>query len=129
MSAADGRATWQLRGPKEAAFGLDHRPVYTANDMLTLRFAVHAYDPKEMAYYKAFHTGDADVKGYVKTRPAGSSGSPFEMKFDTQPAPEPQSPVVIPFSMTVVPASEEFDLHVATANLQVRVDTWGVAAS
>ena len=40
MSAADGRAAWQLRGPKDATFELQHRPVYSANDMLTLRFAV-----------------------------------------------------------------------------------------
>src|SRR4051812_11502186 len=40
MSAADGRAAWQLRGPRQATFELQHRPVYTANDMLTLRYAV-----------------------------------------------------------------------------------------
>ncbi len=56
-----------------------------------------------------------------------SSGSPFELHFDTQPAAEPKSPVVIPFSITVVPKGEEMDLHVATAKLQVQVWTWGVA--
>lgn len=92
-----------------------------------LRFAVHAFDPKDGTYFKAFHTGDADLKGYVKSSVSRTSGSPFELHFDTMPAAEPQSPAVIPFSITIVPAGEEMDLHVATANLQVQVWTWGVA--
>lgn len=40
MSAADGRASWTLTGPKGESHELQHRPVYTADDMLTLRFAV-----------------------------------------------------------------------------------------
>jgi len=40
MSAADGRATWHLEGPKDARYALEHRPVYTADDLLTLKFAV-----------------------------------------------------------------------------------------
>lgn len=40
MSAADGRATWHLLGPHEAEFELQHRPVYTADDLLTLKYAV-----------------------------------------------------------------------------------------
>jgi len=40
MSAADTRATWHLHGPRGATFALEHRPVYTADDLLTLKFAV-----------------------------------------------------------------------------------------
>ena len=40
MSAADGRATWHLEGPRGAHHELRHRPVYTADDLLTLKFAV-----------------------------------------------------------------------------------------
>jgi DNA-binding transcriptional LysR family regulator len=40
MSAADGRASWHLHGPRGAEFELQHRPVYTADDLLTLKFAV-----------------------------------------------------------------------------------------
>jgi DNA-binding transcriptional LysR family regulator len=40
MSAADGRATWQLHGPRGAHHELKHRPVYSADDLLTLKFAV-----------------------------------------------------------------------------------------
>ncbi|HVE53034.1 MAG TPA: LysR family transcriptional regulator, partial [Ramlibacter sp.] len=40
MSAGDGRATWRLRGPGGAEFVLPHRPAYTADDLLTLKFAV-----------------------------------------------------------------------------------------
>lgn len=111
---------------KHAVGNISSQSLSTAQ--VTLRFAVHGFDPKDGSYYKAFHTGDADLKGFVKTRPVGSSGAPFELRFETQPAPEPQSPVVIPFSITIVPAQEEMDLHVATANLQVQVWTWGVAA-
>jgi DNA-binding transcriptional LysR family regulator len=40
MSAADGRANWHLLGPRGAAFELQHRPVYTADDLMTLKYAV-----------------------------------------------------------------------------------------
>jgi DNA-binding transcriptional LysR family regulator len=40
MSAADGRATWQLRGPHGREFTLQHKPCLTADDMLTLRYFV-----------------------------------------------------------------------------------------
>ncbi len=40
MSAADGRASWHLHGPRGAEFDLQHRPVYTADDLFTLKYAV-----------------------------------------------------------------------------------------
>ena len=40
MSAADGQASWNLRDCKGVSFTLEHRPVYTADDLLTLKFAV-----------------------------------------------------------------------------------------
>ena len=40
MSAADGRASWHLAGPRGATFELQHRPVYTADDLFTLKLAV-----------------------------------------------------------------------------------------
>jgi DNA-binding transcriptional LysR family regulator len=40
MSAIDGRATLALRGPADREFELQHRPVYVADDMITLKYAV-----------------------------------------------------------------------------------------
>jgi DNA-binding transcriptional LysR family regulator len=40
MSAADGRASWVLLGPGDKRHELQHRPVYTADDLLTLKYAV-----------------------------------------------------------------------------------------
>jgi DNA-binding transcriptional LysR family regulator len=40
MSAADGRASWQLRGPNGREFTLQHKPCFTADDLLTLRYFV-----------------------------------------------------------------------------------------
>jgi DNA-binding transcriptional LysR family regulator len=40
MSAADGRASWLLLGPGGRQHELQHRPCYTADDLLTLKFAV-----------------------------------------------------------------------------------------
>jgi len=40
MSAADGRATWRLLGPGGREHDFQHRPSYTADDLLTLRYAV-----------------------------------------------------------------------------------------
>ncbi len=39
MSAADGRATWTLLGPGGKVHELHHRPCYTADDLLTLKYA------------------------------------------------------------------------------------------
>lgn len=39
MSAADGRVSWKLIGPPGREYDFVHRPAYTANDMLTLKFA------------------------------------------------------------------------------------------
>ena len=39
MSSADGRASWHLLGPKGLEFELEHRPGYTADDLLSLKFA------------------------------------------------------------------------------------------
>lgn len=40
LSAADGRATWKLLGPGDREHELPHRPMYTADDLLTLKAAV-----------------------------------------------------------------------------------------
>ncbi len=40
MSAADGKATWKLIGPGGREHDFQHRPVYTADDLLTLKYAV-----------------------------------------------------------------------------------------
>ncbi len=40
MSAADGRASWHLVGPRGAAFELQHHPACTADDLMTLKHAV-----------------------------------------------------------------------------------------
>jgi DNA-binding transcriptional LysR family regulator len=42
MSATDGRAVWRLVGPQGKTFELQHYPVYTADDLPTLEFAVLA---------------------------------------------------------------------------------------
>lgn len=40
MSAADGKASWTLHGPRDATYQLAHQPRYVADDLLTLKFAV-----------------------------------------------------------------------------------------
>lgn len=40
MSAADGRATWNLVGPAGRSYEFQHKPVYTADDILSLKYAV-----------------------------------------------------------------------------------------
>jgi len=40
MSAADGRASWRLLGPGGREHDFQHRPCYTADDLLTLKYAV-----------------------------------------------------------------------------------------
>lgn len=40
MSAVDGRATWRLVGPDGREHELQHRPVYTADDLMSLKCAV-----------------------------------------------------------------------------------------
>jgi DNA-binding transcriptional LysR family regulator len=40
MSAADGRASWQLAGPHGREYTLQHKPCFTADDLITLRHFV-----------------------------------------------------------------------------------------
>jgi DNA-binding transcriptional LysR family regulator len=40
MSAADGRASWHLLGPHGREYTLQHKPCFTADDLLTLRYFV-----------------------------------------------------------------------------------------
>ena len=42
MSAADGRASWRLVGPGGKEYDFHHRPVYTADDLVTLKYATIA---------------------------------------------------------------------------------------
>jgi len=39
MSASDGKAAWKLIGPGGREFDFQHRPVYTADDLMTLKYA------------------------------------------------------------------------------------------
>jgi len=40
MSAVDGKTAWRLVGPDKREHEIQHRPVYTADDLLTLKYAV-----------------------------------------------------------------------------------------
>ena len=40
MSGIDGKTTWTLVGPSRQLFEFQHRPVYAADDLLTLKYAV-----------------------------------------------------------------------------------------
>jgi DNA-binding transcriptional LysR family regulator len=40
MSVADGKASWKLIGPNGREYDFQHRPVYTANDLMTVKYAV-----------------------------------------------------------------------------------------
>ena len=40
MSASDGKSTWKLLGPGGKQYDFLHRPIYTADDLLTLKYAV-----------------------------------------------------------------------------------------
>lgn len=39
MSSVDGRAVWYLQGPGGREFGVHHKPCFTADDLLTMKFA------------------------------------------------------------------------------------------
>ena len=40
MSAADGKTNWKLVGPDRREYDFQHRPLYAADDLLTLKYAV-----------------------------------------------------------------------------------------
>ena len=42
MSAVDGKAVWYLRGPRDEEAAVHVKPVYTADDLLSLKFSVIA---------------------------------------------------------------------------------------
>jgi DNA-binding transcriptional LysR family regulator len=40
MSSADGKTSWKLIGPNGREHDFQHRPIYTADDLMTLKYAV-----------------------------------------------------------------------------------------
>ncbi len=40
MSSSDGKSLWKLLGPTGRDFDFQHRPVYSADDLLTLKYAI-----------------------------------------------------------------------------------------
>ena len=76
MSAADGRASWHLVGPLGEEFDLQHRPVYTADDMLVLKFA--ALQGIGMTVLPDFMCADALLEGALE--PVLPGWAPPELK-------------------------------------------------
>jgi DNA-binding transcriptional LysR family regulator len=94
MSAADGRASWHLVGPRGEEFELQHRPVYTADDMLLLKFA--ALQGIGIAVLPDFMCADSVSKGALVPVLAGWS------------PPKMQVLAVFPSRRGMVPAVRRF---------------------
>ncbi len=76
MSAADGRASWHLVGPRDEEFELQHRPAYTADDMLVLKFA--ALQGIGMTVLPDFMCADSLLEGALE--PVLPGWSPPQLK-------------------------------------------------
>lgn len=91
---------------------------------VVFQYNVYKYDNAEKTWYKCFHANETDLNGLVET----NSGD-LVLSIDTTPSPEVPNPLNFHMSMSIMPADEEQDIHVAVSNSDKFVKKWGVPVS
>ncbi|MCG8637901.1 MAG: hypothetical protein MI863_29015, partial [Desulfobacterales bacterium] len=74
--------------------------------------------------YKAFHANETTLKGLVET-----SGGDLVLTIDTDPSMEVRNPLNFHLNLSIMPADEEQDIHVAVSDTDKFVKKWGVPVS
>lgn len=75
------------------------------------QFNVYKYDNSAKTYYLCFHANETDLNGLVET-----SGGDLVMTIDTDPSMEVRNPLNFHFDISIMPADEEQDIHVAVSD-------------
>lgn len=89
-----------------------------------LEFTIYDYDPDEKKYYKAFHTGDTELKGLVE-----KAGGRLEIEIEGHQSDEVVSPKNFTFSLGVMPEDLKQETHMAMSVSDKLVKEWGVLVS
>jgi hypothetical protein len=96
---------------------------------VTFGFAVYERDNKADRYFRAFHTGDTPLNGYVRKISKENERPRFDYAVGTEREPYPSYPETWTLRFSVTPAAEKQTVHFATAHLATWAKSWGVPAS
>jgi hypothetical protein len=88
---------------------------------IEFQFIVYKYDNAAKKYYKAFHANETTLNGLVET-----SGGDLVLSIDTDPSMEVRNPLNFHMNLSIMPADEEQDMHVAVSDTDKFVKKWGV---
>ncbi len=88
---------------------------------IEFQYIVYKYDNAAKKYYKCFHANETTLNGLVET-----SGGDLVLSIDTDPSMEVRNPLNFHLNVSIMPADEEQDLHVAVSDTDKFVKKWGV---
>ena len=92
---------------------------------IEFQFIVYKYDNAAKKYYKCFHANESTLNGLVET-----SGGDLVLSIDTDPSAwKFEIPLTSILNVSIMPADEEQDLHVAVSDTDKFVKKWGVPIS
>lgn len=91
------------------------------NTEVEFSFTVYDYDPKQKAYYKAFHSDNVKLKGLVL-----KSGGELAMHIDMDQSMEVVSPKNYVFTLGVMPQDIKQEIHLAVSVNDKFVKQWGI---
>ncbi|MCU0571733.1 MAG: hypothetical protein MUC41_01955 [Syntrophobacteraceae bacterium] len=93
-----------------------------SNTEVDLKFNIYEYDPQQKAYFKCFHTNDADIKGLIM-----KSGGDLQVSVDMDENMDVVSPKNFSFTLGVMPQPSAQSVQVAVSTSAKFAKAWGVA--
>jgi len=91
---------------------------------LEFKFNIYAFDQVAKTYYKAFHTDDKAMKGYVL-----KSGGDLALSIGADPNPTVPSPLNYDLQLDIMPKEEAQVLLIAASNTDKLTKAWGVTVT
>jgi hypothetical protein len=93
-----------------------------SNTAVEFAFVTYEYDPMTKKFFKAFHSGDAALKGLIH-----KSGGDLSMQISNDEGYEVSSPKNFSFSLGVMPADEAMAIQVAVSTDGKFAKQFGIA--
>jgi hypothetical protein len=93
-----------------------------SNTEVDVKFNIYEYDPVQKAYFKCFHTNDANINGLIF-----KSGGELQIQIDAEENMDVVSPKNFSLSLSVMPQPTAQSIQVAVSTSAKFAKAWGVA--
>lgn len=93
-----------------------------SNTEVKVKFNIYEYDPVQKAYFKCFHTNDADINGLIY-----KTGGGLQIQIDTEENTDVVSPKNFNLMLGVMPQPSAQSIQVAVSTSAKFAKQWGVA--